>query len=212
MKNVNGWMFPNLDTHLSNHVGVYPKTLYQQETINKALKLVSKNDLAVDIGANVGLHSRRFADSFKSVISFEPTTSNFECLIENTKELKNITLHKIALGNSRDVMNISIPKDADNCGLYSLVDFRNRLDIDNEKIEVTTLDSFSIFPDLIKIDTQGFELEVLYGAEKTLVKSNPVLITEIETKKEKNKILSFLSNLGYELVDEHRKDKIWIKK
>ena len=212
MKSVNGWAFPDLDNHLSMHVNDYPNTSYQQETIDKALSLLQSFDLVLDIGANVGLHTVRFSKYFDKVVAFEPTGRNFECLSENTKSLTNITLNKTALGSLSEKKDISIPKGSDNCGLYSFVDFKDRDDVENETVEVITLDSFKLSPNLIKIDTQGFELEVLKGSEETLMRSKPVIITEIESKKELVGIQNFLERHGYVQVDSFRKDKIWVSR
>ena len=64
--------------------------------------------------------------------------------------------------------------------------------------------------DFIKIDTQGFELFILKGAENTL-KNKPVLLLECEKKQEKRLISNYLIPLGYSIIETVRKDTIWIK-
>ena len=81
-----------------------------------------------------------------------------------------------------------------------------------EEILIKKLDDLQLEVDLIKIDTQGFEFPVLQGAIKTIVRCKPVIILEIEVKKQFNILSSFLTNLGYVLATSVNKDKIWIHK
>lgn len=207
-----GWHFPNLDTHFKGYVDHWPINSYQQNVLDAALKYVKNFNLAIDIGANVGLQTVRFSEKFSQVISFEPTSLNYCCLIENTKMLKNVTINNFGLGELDKIEKISLPENSNNCGAFSIKDFVNSsLSLINEDIEIKRLDSFNYSPSLIKIDTQGYELQVLRGAAETL-KSKPVLIIESETKKEKNEIFSFLTTLNYTLAESVRKDMIWISK
>lgn len=212
MKNILGWHFPESDNTLAKKVKEFPNTNYQQEAINAALSHVKNFNLAVDVGANVGLHSVRFANLFTNVISLEPCINNFECLIENTKSFSNIEIIRKGLGSTPSIVNLFIPAENSNCGLYSIVDFNNHEgNLISEQIELITLDSLNLSPDLVKIDTQSFELEVLKGSVNTLKKHDPVLILEIEYKKPAQIIKDFLKNFGYELVESARKDKIFVK-
>jgi FkbM family methyltransferase len=207
----NGWHFPDIDTHFQNSVGDFPDTWYQQPTIDKALSHVKNFHCAIDVGANVGLHTVRFAQKFKNVYSFEPVKSNFNCLQKNTKSLQNVICYKNGVGEIKQSLDIKIPPDANNCGAYSFVDFEEFDNTISESVEVVTIDSFNLHPDLIKIDTQGFEKQVLLGALNTLKNSNPVIITEVETKEQKNTLNKILVDVGYVFVDNHRRDHIWIK-
>ena len=213
MKEIKGWIMPDLDMHFSRHLLQYPGTTYQQSTIDAAYNFVKKFDNVIDVGGNVGLHTVRFSQKFKNVHSFEPVTSNFECLKENCKSFTNIVLHNYGLGSCNENTVISLPASSDNCGNYSIVDFQSSSDeLIKEEILIKKLDDLQLEVDLIKIDTQGFEFPVLQGAIKTIVRCKPVIILEIEVKKQFNILSSFLTNLGYVLATSVNKDKIWIHK
>lgn len=208
-----GWYFPDIDSHFAKHCDQYPNSAYQQGAINEAYSLVKNFNNAIDIGANVGLHSVRFAQKFKNVFSFEPVSINYECLEKNTENFKNVTRFKTGLGEHKRTETISIPRTWDNCGAYSIVDFVNtEEELIKEEIQIARLDDFNLDVDLIKIDTQGFEVPVLMGGVETLKRCKPVLILEIEFKKNFNNMLSLLTPLGYECVVSVKKDKIWIHK
>ncbi len=207
-----GWHFPNVDKHFVSHVGEYPSTTYQQATIDEASKYLKNFNCAIDVGANIGLHTVRFSKMFKSVHAFEPTSINYECLEKNTATLQNVHLNKFGLGAAASRESIKLPTDSNNCGGFSIVDWQNySQEFLEETIEIKTLDSLKLAPDLIKIDVQGFDLNVLMGGKNTLTKFKPVVIVEAESKKIKNEIRAFLTSLKFELATEVRKDQIWVQ-
>ena len=54
--------------------------------------------------------------------------------------------------------------------------------------------------DFIKIDTEGHELEVLYGLKNTLRNQNPVLLVEIETRHSHQTLKTFLALISLTLT------------
>lgn len=205
-----GWILPEKESHFFPWIEDYPNTIYQQESINEALRYIKSFKCAVDVGANVGLHTVRFDKMFDSVVSFEPASLNFSCLQKNIEKCRNVEIHNIGLGESIETLEIKLPADSQNYGLFSLVDYENyQNDVIKEQVSISTLDSFSLAPDLIKIDTQGFEIPVLMGAKNTLINYKPVLIIEIENKKEIEKYKNIMSTFGYYNFTRISKDYIW---
>lgn len=213
MKTVKGWHFPDNEKEFLRYINEYPETTYQQETIDSALKYVQNFNLAIDVGANVGLHTVRFAKKFKKIHAFEPSTYNFECLFKNGNPCKNITYHKQGLGNGNSKKTLSIPKTSTNSGIWSIKDFKRMSEDElySEIVKVSTLDSFNLSPDLIKIDTQGYELEVLQGSIKTIERSSPVIITEAENWSERILLARFFTKLNYRKAAVSRRDFVWVK-
>ena len=204
-----GWHFPDFDQHFARTVSQWPATDYQQATIDEAVRHVKALNCAIDVGGNIGLHTVRFAKLFAHVHSFEPTNVNFECLQKNTETLDNVILHQLGLGDKMDTLIIQLPADANNCGNFSIVDFKDNTEQTvDETIEIRTLDSLELTPDLIKIDVQGFDYNVLVGATKTITLHHPVIIIESETKKLRNTISEFLTQLGYAVAAKIRHDQI----
>jgi FkbM family methyltransferase len=212
MKVRNGWHFPDMDMHFGRYKAQYPNTKYQQHAIDAAYSYLKNFNTVIDVGANVGLHSVRFCENFTNVHAFEPVTTNFECLEANTKIFNNISLYKMGLGDKNETNKISIIEESNNCGAYSLVDFQNENNVISENIEIKRLDDFNIQPDLIKVDVQGYEDKFLLGAYQTITKYNPVLLLEVEGKKNFNKLNAILQPLNYECVQSIKKDKLWVKK
>ena len=211
MYNYKGWTFPDIDSHFRDSVGEFPETTYQQGALDAAFKYIKKFNVAIDAGANIGLQSVRMAQKFNQVHSFEPTSVNYDCLINNVKNFSNVQIYKTGLGEREESAIIKLPAESKNCGAFSIIDFNGYEDpVLTEQISILPLDKFQLLPDFIKIDTQGFELFILKGAENTL-KNKPVLLLECEKKQEKRLISNYLIPLGYSIIETVRKDTIWIK-
>tara|TARA_Y100001970_G_C14024256_1_gene745155 strand:+ start:117 stop:992 length:876 start_codon:yes stop_codon:yes gene_type:complete len=140
------------------------------------LHYLTSNDLFVDIGANIGVYSLLMAGERNSkVIAIEPMKKNYELLIENintNKLTKKITALNIALGH----------KD---CELKFKYDGALSSQSDDQKIgeivKVKMMEGIIDYADLIKIDVEGFELNVLKGANKVLddLRTNALIVEMI---------------------------------
>ena len=180
-----------------------------------------------DVGANAGDSIERFKNIFQnySIYSFEPIPEIFKKLEKNYSKDKNNNLYNLALSNSTEKKNfyiyghnkissfLKIKKDSKfeiSRKFYPDVDRNNW----ERKIQIScnTLDKFveenSIHQiDILKIDTQGFEPEILQGADNFL-KNNKISIIELELiigiAYEKNssfyEVEKFLNNSGYKLI------------
>ena len=122
------------------------------------------NDLIVDCGSNVGELYLAFKQKNLNVkyIGFEPDDRAYECLLKNI-DLNNNNIHNLALSNKNKKEKLFLDTYGANT---SLVDFGSS---ETVQVETRTLDSFEITNiKLLKIDAEGFELEVLEGAKQTL--------------------------------------------
>jgi len=152
-------------------------------------------DTIIDCGANVGeLHQslKNNIDGF-NYIGFEPDPVVYKCLQKNITS-KNSQLYQQALSNKSSVESLYISTEGADT---SLVFLENK-----ESIEVQTvpLDEFNLSGvKLIKMDAEGFELEVLQGSKNTL-KSTEYVSVDFGPEKgteEKNTIPE-VSNFLYE--------------
>jgi len=212
MKKINGWCLPEFDTLLSKQARhhPHPTTDYQQEIFDAALARVKRFDLAIDVGANVGFHTARLVTRFRQVVAFEPAEANYECLVANTEIFDNVRLFKMGLGFQQAELTLELPADSINCGAYSLKDFRNQAtNKSSETVSIVPLDSLNYEPNLIKIDTQGFEPEVLKGSIKTIERSRPVILAEVAKKGPVQQLLDILAPFGYQVVYATNKDKVF---
>jgi FkbM family methyltransferase len=139
----------------------------------------------LDIGANSGSYSL-IAAGLKNATSyaFEPSTNSFNKLVDAIK-INNLDQTimpvKYAVGNPRpDLTHITLTKDLDTCNYIPDLDFTGEV----ERVEITSIDKFCANKnickiDLIKIDTEGHELQVLVGAINCL-KNKQIIAIIIE--------------------------------
>jgi FkbM family methyltransferase len=139
-------------------------------------------DLVIDVGANTGQFAKGLRDSgFKgNIVSFEPLTSAHEKLLKAKKNDAKWQVYKrTAIGDKNGLIEINIAGNSASSSILPMLDSHKKAAPHSAYIGVETspiskLDD--IYNELLKdaknpflkIDTQGFEWQVLDGAEKAL--------------------------------------------
>ena len=125
-----------------------------------------------DIGANVGIYTRKFAETVGAsgkVVAFEPSPTTFLTLQKNTSDLSNVTLVNIALADFIGASEFHSAGENDPTAGMS----QQRTDAKSLSVEVTKADQFleirpELYPHAMKIDVEGFEIDVLRGMKAIL--------------------------------------------
>jgi FkbM family methyltransferase len=132
---------------------------------------IAPGDIILDVGANVGQSAIRFRAIFPQakIICFEPVASTFAKLQQNTRKL-GVEVHKLALGSETKSQTMFLTRFSLSSSLLKPPEDELR---DAEQVEVVTLDQFVREHSLdrigfLKIDAEGFDLEVIKGAAETL--------------------------------------------
>jgi FkbM family methyltransferase len=128
-----------------------------------------------DVGANVGQTIQAFRSRFPTcfIHSFEPGPATFKILSERTAGLKDVRLWNCALGSVSGKMRFLENSQSEMSSFLPLSEL-GWGEVTNETlVNVRTIDQFCEDEriehiDILKSDTQGFELEVLKGAERTI--------------------------------------------
>jgi FkbM family methyltransferase len=152
----------------------------EAKLIDWATSLVGAGQSFIDVGAHVGTWAQHFAQKCRSVHAFEPQHSTFARLREGAKlaGLTNITCHEVALGSLRGEVDLHIvSSDGGGSTLRPRPELPPAFRV--ERVKAAQLDDYA-FEDvgLIKIDVEGFEIEVLRGATKLLKEHRPHLLLE----------------------------------
>ena len=169
-----------------NNYGSFSKTGEKNfiKSISNDLKL------SFDIGANVGNYSVLLAEETNSdIIAFEPLEEAFKILQKNSGKFSDrIRTFNIALGDKKleKYINFSDEKSekATFIDEYEKLSFFETENKKKKLVKITTLDDFVVENsdiikndiDFIKIDTEGFELEVIKGSKKTIEQYQPKYI------------------------------------
>lgn len=186
----------------------YNHILFNKETIN-----------FFDIGTNTG--SFIFLPLLNKTIkcfAFEPNPLAFEALKENVilnNLEQNVECFNYGVWNERKQLELKVPLDMTDSGLATLGDNPTRFIYDDKSGEYTTfavecvtidemfetlkLDSL----DVVKIDTEGAELNILKGGKKTLTEFKPSILLEFDDKNtaqfgyRRDDIVELLRSYGY---------------
>ena len=138
------------------------------------------------------------------VVAFEPDPLHYQCLVNNCPA--DVETHQLAVGNERKMIALS----EDNFTQARRV-------IGDGSIPMVTIDSLGLEDvDLIKIDVEGYEMEVLKGAVKTL-KNVEYIMIELNNNTKKYgssnlEIEKYLRKLGYKVMIKVWPDVVWQKR
>jgi FkbM family methyltransferase len=194
-------------------------TNFEKESIRYWISALINGGVSVDIGAYTGVYSilaSRAGSDF--TYCFEPNQQIAKFLMRNLQINglnNNVSYIDKALGSSITEKNLLVPKTR----IYKLgkktgsgaqiEDAKSYRNLDEwvhlAKIPISTLDQelSHLQPNsvrAIKIDVEGYELEVLRGAIKILKMNKPLLIIESLNKNSEKEIVNFLKHYGYELM------------
>lgn len=177
------------------------------ENKSKGVFKGNNTGIFIDIGANIGQWSILMSRVYTFVAVFEPCKRAAAELENRIKDLhiKNIIQYDVALGDKRvkkkfyeyeRTEHSTFLKD----NYYNERNFK-ALNDDAPFVCIRTLDSFN-FRNVaaIKIDTEGYEVEVIKGAKKTILKFKPKILIEIHDDKNINKIKKILPEIKFETV------------
>jgi len=177
------------------------------------MKLAKGRKCLLDIGSLYGIFSLSFASSNPQGVSYaiEPSQMAFPTLkghIKINKELK-IQPFQIALGSKNGTIDMKYEWSH----LVAVNDDENLAD--TVKVQMNTLDDFvkekNILPDIIKIDTEGYEFYILEGGKTFLLTHDPVICLEIHIHRLRNYGISIdnlerlILSLGYKVYDLHHR-------
>jgi len=213
MKLINDWFMPDWDNHIQFN---FKKGGYQVKQRDLALSYVKEWDMAIDIGANIGLWTKPLCEKFRFVWAFEPSRENWECCQKNLLNIQNYQLEQVALGD-KQAEDVRLYSTSDSCGDLRIVPIGEKAKvIDN--VDMMMLDNYNFAGKVgfIKIDVQQHEKEVLLGSKRTLEKHNPVICVEQPTRTDEEKEYKFeckeiLSSFGYREKGSKKKETIYIK-
>lgn len=216
-----------IDTRTRTMYGCFKENgeLDDPDTMKYIIELTSsfnKDDTVLDIGANTGMMS--LAVQHGLVYAFEPTIETFDVLKTNaiisneiTKFNKVIIPINRAVGSTNDgyVVRYAIIRRIREPNVLSTLNNlpwsgMNKVQLDSSSnLKMTKLDDeLDRFKNvkLIKIDTEGMDLEVLIGATKLLDRDHPVIITE-----DINATEPVLVEKGYKVINKIGINSIWMK-
>ena len=195
----------NSDLRLTRHFG------FKIEDDFRLLKHLDTVDLAIDIGGNWGqsIEALRWTCRPQRIVSITQIPLLSGILRSRYKAQPEITILQNAISDAPGEHQLFVPRYRGFIydGLASLdktsaLEWLNedtvagfnhvKLRIEQHNVKMITLDSLNLHPDVVKVDVQGYELQVLKGAADTFTRCQPITIVETPS----NPVVSLLANYG----------------
>lgn len=173
--------------------------------------LAAKARTILDVGANIGLYSIRFAKRFPDarVYAFEPMPTSHRFLQRNVAANAvgdRVSCFNYGLSETSGTVDFFIsPAAGTNASLLNVAGAQDAQRVVGLTL---TMDQWSsnqqVVPDFIKCDVEGAELLVFRGGRTTLAQHQPIVFAELLRKWSKpfgyhpNDMLTFFAELGYQ--------------
>jgi FkbM family methyltransferase len=172
----------------------------------------------VDVGANAGQYGTRLRDAGYTgrMVSFEPGSAAFDRLAETARPDPRWEVRRCALGDHDGTVTLNVATDSEGSSLLQVEDREVRNSpgsgfVGTEHVGLSRLDT--LWPELrldasrvyLKLDTQGSELAILHGAERTLrivefVEAELSLVPLYRGGPLFDEVIDFLNERGFGLI------------
>jgi FkbM family methyltransferase len=172
-------------------------------------------DLVLDVGANDGDYGREIRDRGYSgkILSFEPNPGAYQRLLKAIARDINWSAYPLALGDVDEDAHLFIGRNDAMSSMKTLTDFGKSTGaspINKELVRIMRLDRFMASTSglgrniYLKIDTQGFEMEVLRGAGDLLsqiraVQAEIALVHTYTNERDWLEVIQWMREQGFEV-------------
>ena len=185
---------------------------YEPETLSAWEQITKKKKLVLDVGAYTGVFSLIASrkDGSLRCVAFEPNPVSYGKLVENidiNNAAHRVKTINVGLGERAGHISLVVPALRTGSSAVQLKtsminrDTQEWLEIRDIKIDTidSVLSAESNSVDAIKIDVEGYELNVLKGATERLKSDKPIILLECLSFLELEEISKFLETFGYSL-------------
>ncbi len=190
-----------------------PEVDIRQETVDFFRKFIKEGDLVIDIGTNIGdttVPMGIAAGAAGMTLGFDPNPVVFKIVVKNSslnKDKTNIVPYRYAVtAEEEEFYFVSSEASFANGGISKTRKSRHGRFIYPEKVKGVNLMDFLIDKydswlsklSFIKIDTEGYDKEIIKSISKLVDKYKPVLVAESFGKSSNEEKLEL-----YDLIKEH---------
>jgi FkbM family methyltransferase len=158
-------------------------------------RLASRARAFMDIGANIGYYSQYMRPGVSAVYAFEPDPRMFALLRDSLAGHANVMIFPLAVGSRNGKARFTLEKSGE---VSHFAHHPSESDPATVVVDTVTVDSFverqQIHVGIIKTDVEGFDLDVLRGAQMTLQTQRPIVLSEIQPSAE---LFTLVHGLGY---------------
>lgn len=198
--------------------------VYERDLVDWAGQFIAPHSHFVDIGAHIGSWTLLLAKQAQQVTAFEPQKMRYYQLCGNiaVNNLDNVTAVHCGLTSEetrgKKMTLYKFRNDSGSSTLRSDIaqrSFTETTPTGQELVELKCLDDFQLNNvSLMKIDVEGFELEVLKGAKQTLARCRPYIVLELWAKEwfksSREETIEWLKSHGYHVENISNYPDYWL--
>jgi FkbM family methyltransferase len=183
--------------------------LYEPQTLRAIRPLVREGDVALDVGASFGIYTAELARRVGptgQVHAFEPQPAVHEMLVQRFRAQPWVRVVNAALADEPGTAEFVVPTIASDIPETALGSLARGSDGHTVAggTEVTTLDDYCAELDrlsFVKIDAEGWDVDVLRGGRKTLTRLRPVVQVEVNDEDHFADLTALADEIGYRIDD-----------
>jgi FkbM family methyltransferase len=137
---------------------------------------IRQGDVVMEAGANVGEFTSAAASLASQVISFEPDPVAYECLAHNVSRLANVRVLRQALGNEVGSVDFYLSTEGADSSIIEPDTWSEKVSVPCTTLSEAIREQGLAKVGFLKVEAEGFEPEILQGAETVLARVRCVAV------------------------------------
>ncbi|GAB4323162.1 MAG: hypothetical protein Kow0069_28190 [Promethearchaeota archaeon] len=169
--------------------------------------MLNPGDVVLEVGANIGYYAlleSKLVGPSGLIYAVEPVRGNFRLLRKNLElnGCTNVEAYRLAMGSQRGKVKIHVSTQ---CNLSSIKKIPEFTYSGEEEVDVLTCDEFledKRTPTLVRMDVEGFELEILRGMRNTLNQVDKLFVEvhgDLLSREELGEFFQILDEHGFKV-------------
>jgi FkbM family methyltransferase len=172
-----------------------------------------KPNIIFDIGANNGGWTASALEYFPNAnyVLFEPQVNLVENINNRFSSQPNVKCYAVGVGHQKDVLQFTIHDRDDSCNFRMTEEEAAERGYKQIKVPVVAIDEFIEeqklpFPDILKIDAEGIDLQVIKGALNSIKNHTEIVLVEVAIMNPKFEntalaVVETMNSLDFKLFD-----------
>jgi FkbM family methyltransferase len=187
----------------------------EAQYVETVQKIIKEGDVVIDIGANIGYYvmlESKLVGTKGVIYAIEPVPENYDLLNKNIalNGYSNVKTYRLALGNNNGMEQMYVPPERNLSVMTSVSNFqKGEKSVAEIEVKVMTLDEFlkdKPYPNVIRMDIEGYEYQIVKGMKKVLGTRLPLtILMELHCSnrpfEQSRELLKILKDNGFEITD-----------
>ena len=185
---------------------------YREPEATKVMQeIINPEWTVMDIGANIGYYALMEARVCKKVYAIEPGTDNYPVLLDNVRlnGYGNIETYRTAIGDHNGTVKFTINPTAPNWNRVAVdgnSDSGHVIEVPLQKLDSFWEDRGRPKVNMLRMDVEGYELQILSGATEMIRTCRPAMFLEVHRDHIKNyggsarELFAILAEYGYSIT------------